>query len=179
MWALGGNMVKDTPSMAKNKIKRSLSAICDPHPSKKEEKALWEYFNYQCAYCGIEIEKDSRTGHLDHLVPSSEVGTNSIFNHALSCAKCNGDDKREEEWGSFLKKKAETEAILQSRRDHIEGWLQQAPASTNTTEFISMRESIIDKALSDFDSSVAKMRELRIKCTYKLSQQDAESGTSA
>jgi hypothetical protein len=62
--ALGGNMAKDTPSIAKNKIKRSLGAICDPHPSKKEEKILWEYFHYQCAYCGIEIERESRTGHL-------------------------------------------------------------------------------------------------------------------
>lgn len=38
-------MVKDTPPMAKNKIKRSLGAILDPHPSKKEENALWDYFD--------------------------------------------------------------------------------------------------------------------------------------
>ncbi|WP_037429022.1 HNH endonuclease [Shewanella colwelliana] len=158
-------MAKDTPSMAKNKIKRSLGAICDPHPSKKEEKALWEYFNSQCAYCGLEIEKGSRAGHLDHLVPSSEGGTNSIFNHALSCAKCNGDEKREEQWDSFLKKKAEDEVIYRLRKSHIEGWLQQAPTGMNDPEFILMKESIINKALSDFDSSVAKMRELRNKCT--------------
>lgn len=151
--------------MAKNKIKRSLGAICDPHPSKKEEKDLWEYFNSQCAYCGNEIEKGSRTGHLDHLVPSSEGGTNSIFNHALSCAKCNGDEKREEKWDSFLKKKAEDEDVYRLRKSHIEGWLQKAPKGMNDPEFILMRESIINKALSDFDSSVAKMRELKNKCT--------------
>jgi 5-methylcytosine-specific restriction endonuclease McrA len=163
--ALGGNMAKDTPSIAKNKIKRSLGAICDPHPSKKEEKILWEYFHYQCAYCGIEIERESRTGNLDHLVPSSEGGTNSIFNHALSCAKCNGDEKREEEWNSFLKEKADNDDIYQKRKCHIVDWLQQAPTGLNDPEFILMRESIINKALSDFDYSVVKMRELKNKCT--------------
>ena len=154
-------MSKDTPSMAKNKIKRSLKAICDPHPSKLEKDSLWDYFNSQCAYCGVDIEKASRTGHLDHLIPSSQGGTNSIFNHALSCAKCNGDEKREEEWDSFLKKKTERDDIYQQRKHLIEAWLQKAPKGMNAPEFKLKRDSIIDQALSDFDSSVAKMRELK------------------
>lgn len=86
-------MAKDTPSMAKNKIRRSLIAICDPHPSRKEVDALWAYFDSQCAYCRKPLDRASRVGHMDHLIPTTEGGSNSIFNHALSCGKCNGDDK--------------------------------------------------------------------------------------
>ncbi|WP_407943038.1 HNH endonuclease [Marinomonas atlantica] len=73
--------------MAKNKIRRSLVSIIDPYPSKSEVDQLWEYFESRCAYCGISINRGSRTGHLDHLIPSSEGGSNSIYNHALSCAR--------------------------------------------------------------------------------------------
>ncbi|AGN11343.1 HNH endonuclease [Simiduia agarivorans] len=158
-------MAKDTPSMAKNKIKRSLGAICDPHPSKKEEDALWMYFNFQCAYCGILIERASRTGHLDHLIPASEGGTNSIYNHALSCAKCNGDEKREGEWDSFLKVKALSNEIYEIRKNKIEAWLKKSPKVLNDPDFIAMRDRIINKAIADFDVAVSKMRELRNKCT--------------
>ena len=158
-------IVKDTPSMAKNKIKRSLGAICDPHPSKKEENALWDYFDSQCAYCGVSIERASRTGHLDHLVPISEGGTNSIYNHALSCAKCNGDEKREEKWVYFLKTKSSSADVYEIRKSKIDLWLQHAPARINDPEVIAMRESIVNKALADFDAAVAQMRELRSKCT--------------
>ncbi|WP_189475078.1 HNH endonuclease [Halioglobus pacificus] len=151
--------------MAKNKIKRSLGAICDPHPSKAEEKELWEYFDSQCAYCGVSIERDSRTGHLDHLVPISEGGTNSIFNHVLSCAKCNGDEKREEEWESFLKSKSVSLDVYEQRKNRISQWLQRAPKGVNEPDIVAVRASIINKALADFDGAVARMRELRDRCT--------------
>lgn len=154
-------MAKDTPSMAKNKIKRSLAAICDPHPSKKEENALWDYFNFECAYCGVSIQRASRTGHLDHLVPTAEGGTNSIYNHALSCAKCNGDEKREEEWDSFLKSKSTSRDLYELRKERISVWLQRATLRASSSEVIAKRDSIINKALADFDIAVAEMRELR------------------
>lgn len=69
-------MAKDTPSTAKNKIKRSLGAICDPHPLKREEDEL-------CEYCGVSIGKASRTGHLYHLIPTSEGGSNSIHKSCI------------------------------------------------------------------------------------------------
>lgn len=158
-------MAKDTPSMAKNKIKRSLGAIYDSHPSKKEVNTLWEYFDYQCAYCGTLIDRDSRTGHIDHLVPTAEGGTNSIYNHALSCARCNGDEKREEAWEPFLKSKSYSFEEYKQKKNKISQWLQRAPTRVNDPEVISVRESIINKALADFDAAVVQMRELRDKCT--------------
>lgn len=159
-------MPKDTPSMAKNKIKRSLSAICDPHPSPTEVNELWEYFNSSCAYCGIQLERESRTGHLDHLIPSTEGGRNDIHNHALSCASCNGDEKREEAWLSFLKKKLPAdEAVFQKRKSRIDHWISLAPTKENPEDFVNKVNKIIQGAIGDFERSVEKMRELRAKGT--------------
>lgn len=157
-------MAKDTPSMAKNKIRRSLGAICDPHPSKAEENALWDYFDSQCAYCGTAIERASRTGHLDHLIPTSEGGTNSIYNHALSCAKCNGDEKREGDWVAFLQTKSPSPMVFELRKNRISQWLQRSPKGVKDPTSIALREAIINKALADFDMAVAQMRTLRDKC---------------
>ena len=158
-------MPKDTPSMAKNKIKRSLTAICDPHPSKTEVNLLWEYFESCCAYCGILIERESRTGHLDHLVPAAEGGSNNIHNHALSCARCNGDEKRENPWELFLEQKAETSDLLNLRRTKIENWLSLIPDSVRDEDFKHQADSIVEEALVDFEKLILKMRELRASRT--------------
>lgn len=153
-------MAKDTPSMAKNKIKRSLWAIYDPHPKKGEVDSLWAYFDSKCAYCGVEIERKSRTGHVDHLIPSAEGGSNNIHNHVLACARCNGDEKREEDWLIFLSKKTENGATFKQRRYKIEEWMSLVPPSHENTDRKSEVEKLIDKALLDFDANVAQMRSL-------------------
>lgn len=154
-------MPKDTPSIAKNKIKRSLVAIVDPHPSKSDVDALWHYFGSRCAYCGTKIERRSRTGHLDHLIPVSEGGSNNIHNHALSCAHCNGDEKREESWGAFLATKAESPETYERRKLTIEQWLSQLPPKPLSNELWAEADAIIAEAIKSFELSVQKMRSLR------------------
>jgi HNH endonuclease len=154
---------KDTPSMVKNKIKRSLLAIIDPHPTPKQINELWSFFNSTCAYCGIPIDRDTRTGHVDHVVSSALGGTNCIYNHVLSCARCNGDEKREESWQSFLAKKAYDPAVLAKRHAHITAWLRRGDAKPVPQEMRTEDEAnvIINRALADFDSAVIAMRKLR------------------
>ena len=154
-------MPKDTPSMAKNKMRRSLAAIFDPHPSRHEIDELWEYFESRCAYCGMPIIRESRTGHLDHLVPFSEGGSNNIHNHALSCARCNGDEKREESWQSFLERKSENVQAFQNRKEKIDKWLALAPSLSSNLELTARAEKIIEEAIKGFEISVEKMRALR------------------
>ena len=156
-------MPRDTPSMAKNKIKRSLSAIYDPHPSKTEVNCLWEYFDSCCAYCGVPLQRESRIGHLDHLVPSTESGSNGIHNHALSCARCNGDERREESWQSFLSKKSSSEAEFQERKSRIDYWISLTPIKSNSENFENKANEIIQEAIDNFESSVEKMRKLRAR----------------
>lgn len=156
-------MTKDTPSMAKNKMKRSLTAIYDPHPSKIEIDGLWGYFNSCCAYCNKPINRESRIGHIDHLIPSSEGGSNNIHNHALACATCNGDEKREESWISFLEKKSDNNQIFIERKEKIEKWLMLAPTSQTEQLIVIEAEKIIEEAIKNFEHSVEKMRALRAK----------------
>lgn len=162
-------MAKYTPSTAKNKIRRSLVAIYDPLPSKKEENTLWQYFESHCAYCNVLIDRNSRTGHLDHLVSSAEWGANNIHNLVLACAKCNGDEKREESWLSFLKRKSESELAHNARRQKIELWRARNSSSKFSIDFYTEAEAIIKEALDNFDFSVQKMRSL-----YKLSLRKSE-----
>lgn len=152
---------KDTPSMAKNKIKRSLLAVLDPHPKPNEIFELWAYFDSSCAYCGIAIPRDSRSGHVDHVVSSALGGGNCIHNHVLSCARCNGDEKREESWESFVIRKAPTPALATERHAHISAWISQGQSVVFTPELRSRSDAIISRALDSFDSAVRELRVLR------------------
>ena len=155
-------MAKNTPSMAKNMIRRSLLAVIDPHPSKSEIDQLWKYFQSSCAYCGIEILRESRTGHLDHVVSSAMGGSNSIYNHVLSCSICNGDDKREESWQSFLPRKAIDQNLLTERHSRIAQWLALLPAQTPATQEIQFQiDAIINDAINNFDAAIKELRALR------------------
>ena len=158
-------MAKDTPSMAKNKIKRSLVAVYDPPPTKKEIDGLWEYFNSCCVYCNQHIERSSRTGHLDHMLAASEGGSNSIHNFALSCAKCNGDDKREESWDTFLKRTAPSPSVYENNHKAIEHWLSLSERSSFDEAFMLKANAIVENALLKFDESVKEMRSLRDEST--------------
>ena len=158
-------MAKDTPSMAKNKIKRSLGAILDPHPSAKEVTMLWAYFESSCVYCGLIMERKSRIGHLDHVIAQADGGNNSIYNHVLSCAKCNGDEKREMDWFLFLNQKSNNSALLETRKLKIENWLNKSTTVNIEATDIDESERIIAVALEQFDESVKAMRSLRVKIT--------------
>ncbi len=154
-------MAKDTPSMAKNKIKRSLGAILDPHPSAKDISMLWGYFGHSCIYCGLSMDRTSRHGHLDHVIATSEGGNNSIYNHVLACAKCNGDEKREMDWLDFLRSKAKTDQEYNKRKLIVESWLAKNSVQNINQALNVEAEDIIAKALKDFDSAVEQMRTLR------------------
>tara|TARA_R110002072_G_scaffold301652_1_gene481860 strand:+ start:1523 stop:1999 length:477 start_codon:yes stop_codon:yes gene_type:complete len=149
---------KDTPSMAKNKMKRAFRAIIDPLPKEAEKKQLWDYFDSRCAYCDTSIERGSRKGHLDHAIPTSEGGTNSIHNHVLSCDICNGDEKRDTPWQDFLHQKAGAAAPTRERL--IRKWLEQAPAAL-PPEMEKRASDIASQALDAFDAATEQLRNLR------------------
>lgn len=155
-------MAKDTPSMAKNKMRRCLLAILDPHPSPAEISELWTYFQSSCAYCGIPLDRSIRAGHLDHIVSTAVGGSNGIHNYLLSCGKCNGDEKREEDWQSFLGRKVTDKMLAADRHSHISTWIARGGGRTVLDQPVKNEaESIIAQALGDFDIAVKKLRALR------------------
>ena len=136
---------------------RAMRAIVDPLPSRSEVADLWLHFESKCAYCGCAITRASRTGHLDHVRAAAEGGSNSIFNHVLACATCNGDLKREDPWLEFLQRTVTDPAERAERDARIREWLARAPERPVTPQ----AQTIIQAALNAFDCTVAELRALK------------------
>lgn len=116
-----------TPSRAKNAIRRSLRDLADPPLSDSAKHQIWEYFGSECVYCGAALLRSERKGHIDHLVSCSVGGTNHASNRVLSCGACNGDEKRDAPWDSFLKRKAADPATFSARHAKMQAWVAQNP----------------------------------------------------
>lgn len=149
--------------MAKNQMKRSLRAILDPAPSQTDIARLWSFFDSSCAYCAQTLAREERLGHLDHILPHASGGTNDIHNHVLACGRCNGDEKREEDWRSFLAHKVSDENLRQERCSRIESWMQQAPPDRTviSPQTLQAADAIAARALQEFDAAVKEVRALR------------------
>lgn len=115
-------MPAPTPGYVKNMIRRSLREIVDKSPNKKDEKKIWEFFNYECAYCGKTLSKEHKESHIDHLISSSLGGSNHISNRVLSCADCNEKEKLDKPWKSFLLQKNSNNNVAQRRKGKILEW---------------------------------------------------------
>lgn len=111
-----------TPSKARNLMKRALREIIDPSPTVEERDALWERFDSCCIFCGRRLDPQAREGHLDHLDSSTGGGGNSIGNRVLACGKCNGDEKREQDWKAFLAQKCPDKKERERRLQLIRDW---------------------------------------------------------
>ncbi|HWX55548.1 MAG TPA: HNH endonuclease signature motif containing protein [Verrucomicrobiae bacterium] len=102
----------------------------DKEPSAREVAVLWTHFDSKCAYCGMQLARAGRTGHLDHLEASRSIGRNHISNRVLACNICNGDEKREADWEHFLALKCGAdEQAHEARRERILQWRAKCKAS--------------------------------------------------
>lgn len=150
-------MSRVTPSMAKNTIKRSLRALVDRELSATEKTAIWVHFSSQCAYCGKKLTRVCREGHIDHLIPTTSGGTNHISNRVLSCSTCNGDEKREEDWISFLDRKIDDPATREARIRKIQSWVQMHSHLEKPIDEVIL-EHHIENVCNAFDSAVAALK---------------------
>ena len=153
-------------SQTKNSIRRALWNLADPHPSKTEVQLLWTHFQSSCAYCRAVLNKDERKAHLDHL----DVGRNHISNRVLSCGICNGDEKREQNWESFLAIKCGNDtATLQTRRKKILDWKERWPqlpeidkeVAANVKESIARCNGVLEDCFRQVRSLVAQKNAAR------------------
>src|SRR3954464_5670676 len=113
--------MKPSPSKVKNYMRRGLRMLLDPELKKTERQRVIEYFEHNCAYCGVLIEEGS--GDLDHLISAARGGTNHISNRVFSCKPCNAEEKRETDWQDFLHKKYGESSIFVERKNKIEKWI--------------------------------------------------------
>ena len=113
-----------TKSQARNAIKRALKALVDPVPKANDKTKVWDYFENKCAFCGVELTRKSRKGHIDHLIPESLGGRNTLVNRVLSCNTCNGDEKLDQDWKLFIRSKCLDYSQYLERKKHIETWVE-------------------------------------------------------
>jgi len=112
-----------TPSQAKNAIFKALLEIIDPPLKPTEERRIRAFFDNRCAYCSREIPPGERIGHIDHLIPRQQGGTNHSSNLVLACNICNGDEKLDLGWRDFIAHKILDHSQRQERIDRIEAWV--------------------------------------------------------
>lgn len=152
-------MPKMTPALAKNTLRRALRAIVDPEPPKSEIAKLWEFFKSACAYCGRNLSRNSREGHLDHLV---HTGPNHISNRVLACSTCNGDEKRDLSWLPFLKNKVRSRTLFKFRYHRIRAWINQSGKGDAFAMKVGPVDREIEKVIAAFDGAVTRLRRARI-----------------
>ncbi len=151
-----------TPSGAKNAIRRALLGIFDPHPNPSQIHQIWSFFDSACAYCGRNLVRGNRDAHIDHLVSTGSGGSNALANFVLACGICNGDEKREEDWKSFLRKKAADESAYELRRMQIEKWIASCPSGDICDpSLLSVVNEEVDQAILAFDVALRRIRELK------------------
>lgn len=146
-----------TVSQAKNIMRRTLSEIVDPCLTPALEDALWIHFDASCAYCAVHIDRASRTGHLDHL--ESGAG-NGPMNRVLACARCNGDEKREQPWRAFLQDKCPDDVERRRRIERIEAWVAQHPAR-DPARHPAVKAALLDAEhiIDEFHAACTRLRE--------------------
>jgi CRISPR/Cas system Type II protein with McrA/HNH and RuvC-like nuclease domain len=148
------------PAYVKNVIRRGLSELVDPSPTRCERLAIWSYFQDCCAYCGQQLRRGSKEAHIDHLVPTSVGGANGMGNRVLSCASCNEKEKREQPWEEFLKSKVRSPEQYSTRRQRILDWQKEHPMVTGPDhqKLIDLASEKANEISDLFEQSVDEIR---------------------
>ena len=147
-----------TPSRAKNAIRSALHELIDRQPSAAQKAQVWAHFNNSCVYCAAALVLADRRGHIDHLVSQADGGGNHVSNRVLACGACNGDEKREEHWQFFLKRKCQDPKTYADRLKRIEDWrakhqIQPSPIPRE------MVDAYVLKVCAEFDAACKAIRD--------------------
>ena len=150
--------MKLTPAQVKNLMRRGLRFLVDPDPEPGDRMQVWSHFQSRCAYCDRPLAPGE--GDLDHLLSAAQRGGNALANRVLSCKPCNAEEKRDQEWTSFLMSKCNDPDILASRRDRIEQWIQlnggHPVLDEDTLEILSAEQK---RVTDEYDAACRRIRE--------------------
>jgi hypothetical protein len=149
-----------TTAYVKNIIKRGLSELVDPSPTKDDHASIWQHFDSSCAYCGTALNRATEDGRIDHLLAASKGGANSIGNRVLSCGSCNDKEKLDQPWEPFLRSKSESAAVFDARRQLILAWKALHPIA-DEARHQSLRDAASGKALEVIKVFDVEVRELQ------------------
>lgn len=89
---------------------------CNGCLSDEEIRTCLDFFNYKCAYSGVDLPENY---HLDHVVPLSVGGNNTIHNIVPCCPKINLD-KNNHDFETWYKNHA---TFDEGRYKKIRSWI--------------------------------------------------------
>lgn len=147
---------------AKNAMRRAVADLLSRPLTPREKDLVWEYFGSQCAYCDKVVDRTHRHGHMDHLDCSAVGGGNYIRNRVLACKECNGNEKREGDWQTFLKSKCTDAVMFKRRRDKIRTWQNQFPRFQPLALSQETQEAklAVDAAIQAFEEAFKRFRSM-------------------
>jgi len=132
-------------------------------PKVKQKEELLSFFDYQCCYCGAQIDK--KTMSQDHLIPMNKdsLGLHAWGNVVPSCKDCN-NEKQQRPWQEFLKYKAADDAEI--RRQRIDSFV----VNMNYEPNLNLHE-YADNLYSDIGEVAQTLIRLRYKQAEKAIQE--------
>jgi hypothetical protein len=137
-------------------MRRTVAELLDPTP--RNVTPVWDFFHDRCAYCGTPLSRDGREAHIDHAVPGAG---NQLGNLVLACGTCNGDEKREESWREFLRRKTDDPHVLVDREARIEGWFASNPLTpVPTSPEIERLRKELEQLIDQFGAKCAELKKL-------------------
>ena len=133
------NVSFDTAQMSSNNYLIGTAYQQGPLYQTKLRSYLFNKYNGQCVYCGAKAEE------IDHIVPKSKGGTNSIYNLVASCRACNQmkSNLSLKEFGKKMnkdyshlepKKLPKDAAIVQSAKNYMVREITKLVSDTTTHE---------------------------------------------
>jgi tRNA splicing ligase len=145
----------------KNIIRRGFSELVDPSPDADISRAIWTFFESQCAYCGTVLNKQNKEGHIDHLVSASKGGSNHVSNRVLSCSRCNEAEKLASDWQEFLQRKAIDQTLHQTRHAKILQWrsMNPPPQSSTDAQLQALAKSSANEVIALYEAKVKLIKQ--------------------
>jgi HNH endonuclease len=145
----------------KNIVRRGFNELIDPDPSAEEKALIWRHFAGECAYCGIALDRARREGRIDHAVSASGEGHNGLGNRVLACGPCNDDEKRDEHWESFLKRKNPDQEVHARRHDRVVQWMALQRGAQHSLALSNAANEAAIEVNALFDKKVAKIKAMK------------------
>lgn len=124
-------------------------------PKVNQKDELLSFFNNECCYCGVPIDRKSLSQ--DHLIPmnKSHLGLHAWGNVVPCCKDCN-NEKQQKPWREFIDRKAGD--LAQKRKEKIETFV----SSKNYDPSLNLHE-YADNLYADVGETAMTLINLRYK----------------
>ena len=98
----------------------NLIELSPKNARRKFRQSIFELWQWKCAYCDKELDKDSAT--IDHIVPKFKGGHNVRTNMCCCCSECNREKASTllEEWYTEKNNK-----YCEKRFVRLKSWMEQ------------------------------------------------------